>query len=156
MRCMLGGVASSPSGSSRPRYSMPKRVSPILSTGTHENSALLRSSEELARVFLPSGHPLRPGDRLVQPDLAKSLCQIAAGGFRAAFRGALGERRVEHLADVGGLLDGADLDAHRPEWVEPLRAEYRGVEVSQLPPNTQGLTLLQMLNMLADHDVSAW
>jgi gamma-glutamyltranspeptidase len=43
-----------------------------------------------------------------------------------------------------------------PEWVEPLRAEYRGVEVTQLPPNTQGLTLLQMLNMLADHDLSAW
>jgi gamma-glutamyltranspeptidase / glutathione hydrolase len=47
-----------------------------------------------------------------------------------------------------GLLRAEDLAAFAPEWVEPLRLAYRGVEVVTTPPNSQGITALMMLNAL--------
>jgi gamma-glutamyltranspeptidase/glutathione hydrolase len=72
------------------------------------------------------------------------------------YRGDIGATIVAFLHRNGGELDAEDFAAHKAEWVTPLAVEYRGVNVSQIPPNSQGVTLLQMLNMLADADLTAW
>ena len=55
----------------------------------------------------------------------------------------------------GGLLTAADLAAHRSDWVAPISTTYRGYEVLELPPNTQGVVALEMLNILEGFDVKA-
>ena len=60
----------------------------------------------------------------------------------------MGAARLAHRrfsSARGGLLTGEDFGAHRVEWVEPIGVDYRGVRVTQLPPNSQGIALLQML-----------
>ena len=59
------------------------------------------------------------------------------------------------VAGIEGLIDENDLAAHRSEWVQPLSTNYRGYEVWELPPNSQGLTALQMLNLLEGYDLKA-
>jgi gamma-glutamyltranspeptidase/glutathione hydrolase len=63
---------------------------------------------------------------------------------------------VEFLAARGGLLTGQDLADHRVEWVEPISVDYRGVQVTQIPPNSQGIALLQMLQLLGWEDIAGW
>jgi gamma-glutamyltranspeptidase / glutathione hydrolase len=55
----------------------------------------------------------------------------------------------------GGLLTAADLAAHHADWVEPLSTTYRGYQVLELPPNTQGVTTLEMLNILEGYDLKS-
>ena len=59
------------------------------------------------------------------------------------------------MAEQGGFLSYDDLAAHRSEWVDPVSTTYRGYEVWELPPNGQGIAVLQMLNILEEDDVGA-
>ena len=75
----------------------------------------------------------RVGERFVIPGLADTLVRIAAEGPDALYRGQL----AEAIAGASWLSED-DLAEHRSEWVEPLRYDYRGIEVCELPPNGQG------------------
>ena len=81
--------------------------------------------------------PPAPGQRFVIPDLAETLGLLAAEGADAFYRG-----RVAEAIARASWLAGEDLAAHRSEWVEPLRLDYRGVTVCELPPNGQGAAAL--------------
>lgn len=124
-------------------------------------SAIGASVELLARVgnganvFAPNRHIPSAGDRLVQADLADSLEKIVLEGPGAMYGGEIGERVVAFLDANGGRLSKTDFAAHRSEWVEPVSATYRGVEVYELPPNSQGVALLEMLLMLDNVDLAA-
>jgi gamma-glutamyltranspeptidase/glutathione hydrolase len=81
------------------------------------------------------------------------LSAIAAGGRDAFYRGDIAQRIEKYLRANGGYLTAADLAAHRSEWVEPVSTNYRGYDVWELPPNTQGIAALQMLNILEAYDL---
>jgi gamma-glutamyltranspeptidase/glutathione hydrolase len=115
--------------------------------------SMLRDFEATATVLLPGGNPPAPGAVLRQPDLARSLRRIADQGVEVFYRGALAQQIVRGLQAAGGLLTEADFAEHVSDWVEPLRTTYRGYEVTQLPPNTQGIATLMILNMLEQHDL---
>ena len=89
-----------------------------------------------------------PGARLRQPDLARTLEAVAAGGPDAFYRGEIAAAVAGHVQRLGGLLAAADLAAHRGEWVEPLEGRYRDLTVAQLPPNSQGSAALLALHLL--------
>jgi len=91
---------------------------------------------------------MQQGDRFVQPALARSLRTIAEGGADAFYRGELAEAIASTLAQHGSAMTTDDLAAHRVEWVAPLSGRYRGVEVLELPPPTQGVSVLTALAML--------
>jgi gamma-glutamyltranspeptidase/glutathione hydrolase len=80
------------------------------------------------------------GERYVLPGLAGTLRRIASDGPDALYRGKL-------AAAIAGAcwLSEDDLAAHRSEWVEPLRYDYRGIDVCELPPNGQGAAALLAL-----------
>ena len=59
------------------------------------------------------------------------------------------------LREAGGILTEEDFAAHTSDWVEPLRAGYRGYEVTELPPNTQGIATLLILNLIEKKDLQA-
>jgi len=108
-----------------------------------------------ARTFLPGGEPGRVGDRLRLPELAATLRTLAREGARAFYEGEVAERMVRWLADNGGLLTAADFATHRAAMVTPLRVTYRGYDACNLPPPTQGLASLSILNILERLDVRA-
>jgi gamma-glutamyltranspeptidase/glutathione hydrolase len=87
------------------------------------------------------------------PALADTLAAIAAGGRDAFYKGDIASRIEAYMSANGGYLTAADLAAHRSEWVEPVSTNYRGYDVWELPPNTQGVAALQMLNILEAYDL---
>jgi gamma-glutamyltranspeptidase/glutathione hydrolase len=124
------------------------RVTPTVVSAIRANAQLLAENGGGADVFLPHGGPPAAGEALRQPHLADTLEQIGREGPDLMYSGALGGRILEFLEGHGGGLTGDDFRAQRSEWVEPLCVDYRGVQVYELPPNSQGITLLQMLRML--------
>ncbi len=94
---------------------------------------------------------------IFQPELARSLELLARLGVRAAvYEGAIAEEIGRALADAGSPLRAPDFAAYRAEWVEPLRGGYRGLELLELPPNTQGIAAIEILRLLDGFDVAAW
>lgn len=106
--------------------------------------------------FTKDGRPFRPGERLVQKDLAKTLRRIADKGRDGFYKGRTAELIVAEIARGGGLVGEEDLAAYEAKRREPVRGSYRGYEViSMPPPSSGGVTLIQMLNVLEGYDLSA-
>lgn len=122
-----------------------------------EDESLLRQFPDTARIFLPEGKAQREGARLVQAELARTLEQLAASGARAAFyEGPIAQRICKALAAAGSPLSPDDFAGYRARWVEPISTTYRGYDVAQMPPSTQGFAALQILNLLEGFDVASW
>src|SRR5262245_28336713 len=118
---------------------------------------ILTGYPDTAAIFLPGGHVPVEGHRLRPDEHARSLQQVAAKGARAGFyEGAIAERICNALMPQGSPLQADDFAAFHAEWIEPITAQYRGYDVYQLPPNTQGFTALQVLNLIEGFDVAAW
>jgi len=104
-----------------------------------------------AALFLrPDGGPLCEGDVVAQPDLARTLELLAAGGEEVFYRGEIARAIVECVAADGGILDLDDLDRYPREQfsvLEPQAIPYRGFEVLASPPSSSG-TLLPILRLL--------
>ena len=130
-------------------------VSERLSLDLAGAEAKLRLEPEAARVFLPGDAVPAPGSVLPRPDLASTLERIQQGGPDELYRGETGQRIVDFLQERDGLLRMEDMNAYEPVWVEPIRTTYRGVEVLAMPPNTQGVALLEELTMLEHFDLAA-
>jgi gamma-glutamyltranspeptidase/glutathione hydrolase len=90
----------------------------------------------------------REGRLLRQPGLSRTIEALAADGPEAYYRGPIAEAIVSHIRSLGGLMEAGDLADHHGDWVEPMRAAYRDVEVLELPPSTQGVTVLEALRMV--------
>jgi gamma-glutamyltranspeptidase/glutathione hydrolase len=95
------------------------------------------------------------GSLIVQPDLARTLEEIASDGAATFYRGALAARLVAGMQDAGVLVDARDLDACRPQEQAPIAIDYRGFRVTQTPPNSTGFTMLQMLKIAERFDFAA-
>ncbi len=108
-----------------------------------------------AAVFLPGGRAPRHGEIFRNPDLAKTLEEIGEGGRDAFYEGRIGAAIVAGVRQRGGFLTEADLANHVANWVEPIRTNYRGYEVCEMPPNTQGFVALEMLNILEGYDIAS-
>ncbi|MEM3571222.1 MAG: gamma-glutamyltransferase, partial [Candidatus Bathyarchaeia archaeon] len=105
------------------------------------------------KVFLKNGVP-EPGDILVQKDLAKTLKRIAKNG-RDFYEGEIAKQISDFSIKNGGLIELDDLKKHKSEWVNPIKTNYRNFDVYELPPNTQGITVLLALNILEGYDLSS-
>lgn len=113
-----------------------------------KSKAKLSAHPNSAANYLINGQAPRPGEIFRQKNLAASLRKIANEGAEVFYRGEIAEEIVRFSEENGGLLSVKDFRDHTSTWVEPIHTSYRGYEVYEMPPNTQGITVLQMLNML--------
>jgi gamma-glutamyltranspeptidase / glutathione hydrolase len=130
-------------------------VSDIISQQWKSEVELLAQDPAAAATFLPAGRAPEPGEIFSNPRLAASLEQIAKGGRDAFYRGPIGKAIAADMKKRDGLITEADLAAHRSDWVDPISTTYRGYEVLELPPNTQGVAALEMLNILEGFDLKS-
>ena len=129
-------------------------VSHKLSEAIKREERLLVAHQRTADTFLPGGKPPRPGELLVQADLARTLAAIAAEGRGPFYEGPIGRAIVRACQELGGLFTDDDFNGHRcVGWSESLMTTYRGYEVYEHPPNSSGLALLEMLKILERFDV---
>ena len=120
-----------------------------------KDEALIRASTQLSVMYLRDGELRKEGDRLIQADMGRTLRLIQQEGRDVFYTGSLMQTIVEHVKQDGGLLEEDDFRSFSGEWVEPISTTYRGYELYQMPPNSQGFTALMMMNMLERVDLAA-
>ena len=108
----------------------------------------------LAAVFHPGGRIPDYGDVFKNPLLAASYERIAQGGPAGFYEGETAERIVAKSRELGGHMALEDLRSHRADWVDPVSSSYRGFDVHEIPPNGQGISALQILNLMEGFDVA--
>jgi gamma-glutamyltranspeptidase/glutathione hydrolase len=101
-----------------------------------------------ASTFLIDGRPPQPGELFRNPDLAGSLRHVTSYGRDGFYKGRTAEAIAAICRENGGTMTLNDLAEFEPEWVAPISTEYRGWTVSEIPPNTQGIAALMMLNLM--------
>ena len=105
-------------------------------------------------TFTRDGRAPAKGELWTNEPLARTLEILASQGRDAFYQGDLARTIASTVQNAGGFLTCEDLAAHTSEWVDPVSASYRGVEVWELPPNGQGIAALQILNILEGFDIA--
>lgn len=120
------------------------------------NSARLSRFPESRRIFLRDGRPFQEGELLRQPELARTLARIRDKGPREFYEGETSRLMLAEIKSHGGLITARDLREYEPTIRQPLRGTYRGFDVLTMPPpSSGGAALLEMLNILEQHNVGA-
>lgn len=120
-------------------------VPPVIAGEWQRGARLHRDRPGFAETFMPVP---RVGERFANRALARAYRLIADEGRDAFYAGAIADGIAAFSEAHGGYLSRSDLQAHRSRWVEPLSVVYRGVEIFEMPPPGQGLTALQLLQLL--------
>ena len=116
---------------------------------------VLKRWESSAGVYLPNNRPPRTGEVLRQPALARTYRMLAKDGRDAFYHGPLARTITDYIQQCGGVLSIEDMQQHHSDWVEPISTNYRGYEVYEFPPNSQGITALEMLNIIESFDLKS-
>jgi gamma-glutamyltranspeptidase/glutathione hydrolase len=122
------------------RFGLDAAVAPAADLAERGLACTARIADKWARAARAPWPAPGPAQRFTLPELAPTLRRIAEEGPDALYSGGVAEAIA-----ASTWLDEADLAGHRSEWVEPLRREYRGIEVCELPPNGQGAAALLAL-----------
>jgi gamma-glutamyltranspeptidase/glutathione hydrolase len=116
----------------------------------------LRMTETGRRVYFNAdGSAKRPGQMLHNPDMARTLERLAAGGPEFFYHGELAEQMAADFAAQGGLIRKEDFAAYELSVVDPIWGSYRGHRISTTPPPASGLLMLEVLQMLENFDLRA-
>ncbi|HEV3165900.1 MAG TPA: gamma-glutamyltransferase, partial [Isosphaeraceae bacterium] len=130
-------------------------VSEVIAADWHDSEARLARIPSSAACLLPGGHAPPRGSVFKNPGLAHTLRAIAEGGRDAYYRGAIADQIVAYSDQVGGLFTKKDFEDHTSTWVDPVSTNYRGYDVWELPPNGQGIAVLEILNLLEPYDLKS-
>src|SRR5215831_5978027 len=104
---------------------------------------VLQSWDSSAGVFLPNGQPPLAGEVLRQPNLARTYQTLVKEGRDAFYRGPLAHSITSYMQQ------------HHSDWVTPISTNYRGYDIYEFPPNSQGIAALEMLNILEGYDLKS-
>ncbi|MFN7876988.1 MAG: gamma-glutamyltransferase [Pirellula sp.] len=129
-------------------------VSPVIAGFWKAAEENLRKHPDSAATFLPLGKAPETGDVFRNPNLAATYKQLAKQGLPSFYTGSIADRIVQFSNSNSGYFAKEDFTNHRNEWVAPISTNYRGYDVWQIPPNGQGLAVLQMLNVLSQFPVA--
>lgn len=130
-------------------------VSELIAYYWDRGSKRLADQPNFAETFLPGGSAPMKGEIFRNLDLARTLQRIADSGRDVFYKGDIAREISAFSERVGGFIRYDDLAEHTSTWVDPLSTNYRGYDVWELPPNGQGIAVLQMLNILEGFNLGA-
>jgi len=122
-------------------------------TAAYMNGSAQIFTEDWSRAWHEVYDRARAGERFTQPALARTIEALATKGPDVYYRGPVGEAIASTLHGFGAFMTPDDLAAHTGDWVTPMSTTYRGAEIFELPPNSQGVTALEALNIVEDVDL---
>lgn len=116
---------------------------------------VLREFPSTTKIFMANGRWPVAGEIFRQPDLARTLKDIAEHGADAFYRGAMAARIAQFYQENGGVLGAEDLAAYQVKWVTPISTTYRGYTFYTQPPSSSAIAVLEQLNLLEAYDLNA-
>lgn len=115
--------------------------------------------DEWFKVFAPNDMPLKAGELFKNPELAKSLEDIALTKGESFYNGVIAEKIDVFMKENKGYLRKKDLEKYKVQWVEPITTEFNNYTVAEIPPNGHGITVLMALNIFKnlslDEDINS-
>jgi gamma-glutamyltranspeptidase/glutathione hydrolase len=130
-------------------------ITDSLARGLAGSREKLEKWPSTTKLWFKDGQPLQMGDVMVNAPLARTLRTIASEGADAFYRGAIARNTAAYLTANGGIITEADLASYQPYEDTPVRTTYRGTDVYECPPNSQGFVMLEALNILEGYDLKA-
>jgi len=130
-------------------------VSPVIAANWALGRERHGATPGFAEVFLSGGDAPREGELFRNPALARTLRLLGSAGRGAYYAGPVADAIVRFSRANGGFFSHEDFRGHRSTWDEPISTTYRGYEVWELPPNSQGLAALQLLNIVERFDLAS-
>jgi len=128
-------------------------VSPTIAKQWAAQVPELKVQPGFPEAFMPNGRAPNPGEVFRFPDHAATLEAIAKTKGDAFYKGPLAEKLEAHSKQHGGVMTAADMAAHASDWIEPIRMDYRGYTLHEIPPNGQGIVALIALGILQHFDL---
>ena len=130
-------------------------VAELTAQSWHESEAIIKADEGAALNYLVNGRAPKAGEIFRNPRMARTLRRIAEEGADLFYKGDIAEKIVRCSEKSRGLFTLEDFSAHLSDWVEPITANYRGYDIYELPPATQGFVALEMLKILEGFDLKS-
>lgn len=120
---------------------------------TQRDRSFLSQDATATQLFMPQGQVPKAGTILHNPLQTRTLQNLATEGSDSFYQGNIASRITQALHQQGSLLSAADFATHTSTWIDPIHTTYRGHTIWELPPNTQGFTVLQILNLIEAFDL---
>jgi gamma-glutamyltranspeptidase/glutathione hydrolase len=124
-----------------------------LSGDIEANRNVLSQFPSSAKIFLPGGQAPRPGEIFRQPDLARTLKEVAAHGPDVFYRGDIADRIDRFYREHDGVLRKDDLETYKELWFKPISTTYRGYTFYTQPPTSSAIAVLEQLNLLEGYQL---
>jgi gamma-glutamyltranspeptidase/glutathione hydrolase len=129
-------------------------LSPVIASDWARSAKVFQDKPGFREVFMPGGSAPKEGELFRNPALARTLRLLAEKGRDAYYKGPVAEAIVAFSRKHGGTFAMEDFARHTSTWDRPVSVSYRGYDVWELPPNSQGIAALQMLNILESFDLA--
>ncbi len=120
-----------------------------------ESEARLKGDEGASINYLSNGRTPRAGEIFKNPRMANTLRRIAEEGPEIFYKGEIAQKIVRCSEKFGGFFTRKDFAEHHSDWVEPITVDYRGYDIYEMPPATQGFVALEILKILEGFDLKA-
>jgi len=129
-------------------------VTEVIAGEWKDAEMILLSHESSSKTYLINRKAPKPGQTFINRDLGRTYKKIAENGIKTFYEGEICDAIVNYSNRNHGLLSHQDFKDHSTTWVEPISTDYRSYTIYELPPNGQGLTAIEMLNILEGYDIS--
>jgi len=130
-------------------------VSDFLAGMLLSNKSDLEKFPSTASIFFPAGKPLSSGNRLVQPDLARTLGLIEEQGRDGFYLGENAQKIAAFSASTGGTITENDLRDYQPKWREPIHFQFQKLDIyAPGLPSSGGVVMAEIMKTLALFDLS--
>ncbi len=130
-------------------------VTELIAYYLERSAPILQGFPNFKETYMADGQMPAKGEIFRNPYLANTYETIAREGRDAFYKGDIARTIEAYIKENGGFLSYEDMAAHKSEWINPVSANYRGYDVWQLPPNGQGIAVLQILNILEGYDIAS-